>query len=63
MTVALEHGNIDGPNVNLINVPDDLTPTVGQRLAVIDATPTRIAQDLRLSWDSVVCVWATTPQG
>jgi hypothetical protein len=55
--ITVDRGNVDTPKVNLVNVPDSLTPPKQVMIAVVDASPTRTESDLRLAWDTVVCVW------
>lgn len=58
--VAVEAGNVEVSQVSVINVPPALTPNRGDLIAVVDASPTRVSTDLRLAWDSAVCVWASS---
>jgi hypothetical protein len=58
VALDIEAGNIRGPEVRLINVPRDLAPPVGARLAVVDAVPTRVEGDLRLAWDTTMRAWS-----
>jgi RecB family exonuclease len=55
--IAVRGGTIETPQVNIINWPTDLAPSLSDRVAIIDATPTAIATDLRLAWDSAICRW------
>jgi RecB family exonuclease len=53
-------GNTGVDRVGILNLPQHLTPPVGAMVAVVDALPTRGLDDLRLAWDSTLCLW--TPQ-
>lgn len=43
--------------VRLLGVPSDLLPEVGQRVAVVDATPTRVPGNLRATWETQLWTW------
>jgi RecB family exonuclease len=55
--VALWAGNLEGGRASLLNVPPSTAPDLGSIVAVVDAAPTRVAGDLRLTWSSTICVW------
>jgi hypothetical protein len=59
LEVALEASNL-APEIEVarvLGVPSSLTPALGARIAVVDATPTPIPQDVRAAWDTRILVW------
>lgn len=56
--LVVHAGNIRADEISVINVPAALAPSVGATVAIVDAVPTRVECDLRLTWDSTFCAWA-----
>jgi hypothetical protein len=59
LELNVEAGNLpDGVGrARLLGVPSELVPEVGQRVAVVDATPTRVPGDLRATWETQLWTW------
>jgi hypothetical protein len=55
--ISTRAGTIDTPRASVINWPHDLAPAAGDRVAIVDASPTANETDLRLAWDSAICRW------
>jgi len=59
LEVALEASNL-APEIavaRVLGVPSALMPPLGARIAVVDATPTPLPQDVRAAWDTRLLVW------
>jgi RecB family exonuclease len=59
MEVRVEASNLGSEveTARILGVPSDLLPPRGSRVAVLDATPTSLTQDVRVAWDSQLVRW------
>jgi RecB family exonuclease len=55
--IDVDAGTTGRDHVSIINFPPMLAPDRGERLAIIDVTPTAVESDFRLSWDSTITRW------
>lgn len=59
LEVAVESSNLD-PDIavaRLLGIPSSHMPSLESRVAVVDAIPTPVPQDMRVGWDTQVLSW------
>jgi len=59
LNVTVEASNLapDSQVARVIGIQPDLMPSLGSRVAVVDAVPTAVPRDVRAVWDTQVLLW------